>query len=313
MKKLFSALLVLAMVLSAAASACADWKEPTLYDGSEILGYPTHYYLYDRDYYEAEDSQPGTVIQMKYVSSVYGEKTYKRTINVYLPYGYDENGTERYPIIYFLHGRGCDQNTLLGNPQTKNAIDHLISTGVAKPFILVTPTYYYDVRRNLMDIDLFAQEMRTEMMPLVEGTYRTYAETPDLAGFEASREMRAISGFSQGSMNTWYLIDLMADCARNFLTFAGPALELPKLHAFMESDSPYADDFYIYFCSGGEEDTTYEMCMELARQLPDDPHFRIGLDRNSDNIFVCLSDNIHQDLTSRYYFYNAFLDGLFSE
>lgn len=311
MKRITALFLTVVMLLSAAAALADGPADPTLLDRSDMLGYPTHYLLYDRDYYEAECDQPGTVVQMKYTSSVYGEKTYKRTINVYLPYGYDENGTERYPVIYFFHGRGCNQDTLLMNPQTKNAFDNMIKDGIIRPFIMVTPTYYYDVRKLLMDLDLFAVEMRTEMMPLVEGTYRTYAETPDEAGFIASRNMRAISGYSLGSMNTWYLIDLMADVSSTFLPFAAPAMELKKLEAFLDSDSPYAHDLFIYYCMGGEEDTaTGEMCMDMARKLPEDDHFSIGLDRQTNNIFVCLSDNIHQDLTSRYYYYNAFADGI---
>lgn len=312
MKKLVALLLALTMMAASAAALADGAADPELIDRSEILGYPTHYLLYDCDYYEAECDQPGTIVQMKYVSEVYGERTYKRTLNVYLPYGYDENGTERYPIIYFFHGRGGDPSTLLGNPQTKNAFDNMIKDGIVRPFIMVTPTYYYDVRKHLMDVDLFAVELRTEIMPLVESTYRTYAETADDAGFIASRDMRAISGYSMGSMNTWYLIDQMADYSSSFLPFAAPAMELEKLEAFMDSDSPYAHDFYIYYGMGGVEDTTtYDMCLELALKLPEDEHFSIGLDRSVNNIFVCLSNNVHKDLTSRYFFYNAFVDGLF--
>ena len=127
----------------------------------------------DREFYEAPCDQPGTVVKMKYNTNMYGEKTYKKTMYVYLPYGYDENGTDRYPVIYFFHGRGCDPTTLLCNPETKNAFDHMISTGVAKPFILVAPTYYYDARHLLYDWEQFPREMREEIMPLVESTYRT--------------------------------------------------------------------------------------------------------------------------------------------
>ncbi len=56
----------------------------------------------------------------------------------------------------------------------------------------------------------------------------------------------------------------------------------------------------------------FEGCNTLARTLTADTvHFSYGLDREKNNFFYCLSDNIHQDMTSRYYLYNALLDGLF--
>ena len=161
MKKL-SVIGLILMILCCACSASAQetgYKEPTLLDFSDLIGLDTHYSLYDRDYYEAPDDHAGTVVKIKYTTSQYGEKTYKKTMNVYLPYGYDENGEERYPVIYFFHGRGCDPDTLIKNEFTKNAIDHMISTGVAKPFILVAPTYYYDARHLLYDLDRFYEEI----------------------------------------------------------------------------------------------------------------------------------------------------------
>ncbi len=284
-------------------------NEPTLLDQSALIGLDTHYYLYDRDAYEAPADRPGTVVKMKYTTAVYGEKTYKKTMNVYLPYGYDENGTERYPVIYFFHGRGCDPSTLIGNEYTKNAFDHMISEGVTGPFILVAPTYYYDARHLLYDLDLFAREMREEIMPLVEGTYRTYAETPDEAGFRASRDHRAICGFSMGSMTTWSLFDDMLDVSYYFLPFSAAFADMDEVHAAIDS---VQKPFFIYMACGGPEDGAFEGCNELAKVLAaDTDYFSYGPDRAQNNVYYCLSDNVHQDLCSRYYLFNAFRDVLF--
>ncbi len=305
------ALLTLLCLMCGTFSACAEAAEPqppAVLDASDPAGVPTHYLLYDRAYYEAPCDQPGTVVKLKYSTNVYGEKAYKKTMYVYLPYGYDENGTERYPVIYFFHGRGCDPTTLLFNPETKNALDHMISTGAAAPFILAAPTYYYDARHQLYDWELFPREMREEIMPLVEGTYRTYAQTADETGFRASRDQRAICGFSMGSMTTWALFPHMLDVCAEYLPFSGPMQDTQAvIDAADKTDAP----FYIYMACGGAEDLAFENCNELARALAADPRFSYGTDRAENNFFYCLSDNIHQDLTSRYYLYNAFLDGLF--
>jgi hypothetical protein len=62
---------------------------------------------------------------------------------------------------------------------------------------------------------------------------------------------------------------------------------------------------------GGAEDLAFDNSNLLAQTLAANPHFSYGTNRSENNFFYCLSDNIHQDLTSRYYLYNAFLDGLF--
>jgi len=308
MKRILSLLLLTVLLCGICLAEVPAFQPPTLYDASEIIGMDTHYYVYDRAVYEAEDAQPGKLVKTKYTSNVY-DKPVKKTVNVYLPYGYDENGTERYPIIYFFHGRGCNVDTLLGNPETKNALDHMISTGVVQPFILVAGTYYYDMRKNLTDLDKFAVELRTEIMPLVEGMYRTYAETTDEAGLQASRDYRAISGFSMGSMTTWSLFDKTLDISANFLPFSGGTSNVEAITNAVETSGL---DFFIYMACGGEEDTAFEGCNALAKTLAaDTEHFSYGSDRETNNFFYCLSDNIHQDLTSRYYLYNAFLDGLF--
>ena len=306
MKKLLTLLLAFAMLLG---TACA---ETVVQVNTELEGHETQYRLYDREVYEAPCEHPGQVVKVKYESHMYGEKTYKRYVNVYLPYGYDENGTERYPVIYFFHGNGCDQTTLIGNPYTVNAFDHMIENGEMPASIIVAPTYFYDVRKNLVDEAGFIREMREEIMPLVEGTYRTYAETADEAGFTASRNMRAICGFSRGCYMTWTLMPAMVDYARTFLPFSYFVLDdaVPAINQVMAG--PYAGDVFIYTCSGGPEDSAaYTGGIQLAKAMLKDEHISFGSSFAENNYFYLASDNPHQDLCSRYYLYNAFLDGLF--
>lgn len=305
MKKLLAFLLMLSLSLS---YACA---ETVVQVNQELEGHETVYRIYDRETYEAPCEHPGQVVKVNYESHVYGEKVYKRYVNVYLPYGYDENSTERYPVIYFFHGNGCDQTTLIGNPYTVNAFDHMIESGEMPACIIVAPTYFYDVRKHLVDAEGFVQEMRTEIMPLVESMYRTYAETADEAGFAASRDKRAICGFSRGSMMTWTIMPAMTDYARTFLPFSAFMGEesLASIDAVLSG--PYADDVFIYCASGGPEDGAYEGGVSLARDALKDERISFGSNFAENNFFFLASDNPHQDLCSRYYLYNAFLDGLF--
>ncbi|MFC2129970.1 alpha/beta hydrolase-fold protein [Bacteroidota bacterium] len=58
-----------------------------------------------------------------------------RSFNIYLPEGYNSN-QEDYPVIYFLHGLGCDHNTYTGST---TIFDYMISIGSIEPVIVVFP------------------------------------------------------------------------------------------------------------------------------------------------------------------------------
>ena len=127
-----------------------------------------------------------------------------KTLYVYLPAGYDPE--QRYNILYLLHGSNetqeywfYTQKTLgtyfrqqmkIDNPHftanyTKNVIDQLFAKGECEPFIIVTPSYfstlrgetdYGDSRDDTMFwLDSFEQELRNDIIPLVESSYLTYA------------------------------------------------------------------------------------------------------------------------------------------
>ena len=238
----------------------------------------------------------------------------KRWANVYLPYGYDENGAERYPIIYFFHGGGCDQTTLLGNPMTINSFDNMIETGVARPFIFVAPTYYYDVRAKKYDLDLFVQEMLLDLMPAVEGKYRTFAVSADEAGFAASRDYRAVCGFSAGTSFAWGFMSRIMDVCRYYLPCSGAGIGEQEMNAVIDSARNHPDDFFLYLSCGGREDVAYAHCLDAAKRLRElTDVFHYGTDSQTDNFFFSLSDNPHLDNCTRYYLFNAFRDILFKE
>lgn len=309
-KRFFFALLACTLLLG---SALAKPAEPAVTDYGVTVGSPSVYRLYDREFYEAKSEQPGQVVRLDYTTSVYGEEDQKRWASVYVPACYDPNGDTRVNVIYFFHGNNGDQNVLLGNEATCNAFDHMIETGIAEPFIVVAPTYYNNVRKKTVDFELFAQEIRGDIMPAVESAYHTYAETADDAGFKASREHRAFCGFSRGGMTTWFMFDKLLDYSRYFLPFSGPMAvdEVGNVLDAIDTGAEGANDFFIYMASGGSEDLAYESNLQLAQALAaDTAHFHYGIEEG-DSLYFLLSDNIHQDLTTRYYLYNAFIDVLF--
>jgi len=111
---------------------------------------------------------------------------------VYLPTGYDASAAEhpprRYPVLYFLHGLGDNEQTLF-NSGGWTLIDDLRNHHKMGDFLVIAPegrrTFYINsadgsVRYN----DFFLQEF----IPHIEGKYR----------IRSGRAGRAISGISMG-------------------------------------------------------------------------------------------------------------------
>lgn len=111
---------------------------------------------------------------------------------VYLPSGYDSGATEhparRYPVLYFLHGLGDNEQTLF-NSGGWTLIDDLRQHHKLGDFLIAAPEgrrsfYVNSADGSVRYSDFFLQEF----IPHIEGKYR----------IRAGRSGRAISGISMG-------------------------------------------------------------------------------------------------------------------
>jgi endo-1,4-beta-xylanase len=106
--------------------------------------------------------------------------------NVYLPPGY-EQGDTRYPVIYFLHGWGGNENSDAGTFDgwlAKLTREHNLPRAICV-FPNGGRSWYqdYSVERGLIETHL-----TRELIPYIDRTYRTLAD----------REHRVLVGFSMG-------------------------------------------------------------------------------------------------------------------
>lgn len=142
-------------------------------------------------------AQGSKVINAEMPSKILGET---KPYTIYLPDGYDESKSERYPVLYLLHGAwGCDRDwTERGT--TQEIADLTIKNGTAVPMIIVMPDArgtdenfagphmgYFNVPGWNYE-DYFFQEL----IPYIDATYRTI---PD-------KWHRAIAGLSMGGGGT---------------------------------------------------------------------------------------------------------------
>lgn len=295
--------------VSAHTSVPADKSIVTTND--KVNGYETTYRKYDASFYEAPCPQSGTIVKLNYTTNVYGSQS-ENWVNVYLPYGY-EKSSDKYNILYFYHGTNETQDSFIGNERVKNAIDNMIYSGIAKPFIMVLPTYYYDYSTRACDLDLFQEEMRRSIIPAVESQFRTYAETTDNAGLAASRDHRAFAGYSQGCRMCWYSFQHMLDLARYFIPMSN-GLGTQGICKAIDEHAEYKNDFFVYVGCGGPRDVLQDATVNMVNQLLAIPgYFRFGTDPTVDNLYITISKDIHQTLVARFFLYNAFCDVLWTE
>jgi S-formylglutathione hydrolase FrmB len=107
---------------------------------------------------------------------------------VFLPPGYAKEPNRRYPVLYYLHGLGDNEQMFLHSGGF-DLVQELRDGNEIGDFIIVTPAGYASFFMNSQDgrfryDDFFLQEF----MPWIENRYR----------IEARRESRGIGGISMG-------------------------------------------------------------------------------------------------------------------
>lgn len=195
------------LIIAIAVTFLATWKINTDQAKAAQGAARREVWAVPQQFDSAECDQPGTVEEIVYQTKAYGtdSRDVEKSALVYLPYGYDES--KPYNILYLMHGTGDDQYYWLRTYEyNKVMLDNLIASGNIEPLIVVTPTFYVedDFKEEGLDPLTFSfkEELRNDLMPLVESRYSTYAESCDGAGFTASRDHRAFAGLSRGAVTT---------------------------------------------------------------------------------------------------------------
>jgi S-formylglutathione hydrolase FrmB len=114
---------------------------------------------------------------------------------VLLPPSFDADKTRRFPILYFLHGLGDNEQTFL-HTGGWNLVEDLREKGRLKEFLIATPaggaSFYINSRDGKVRYEDFLLQ---EFFPFIERHYRV----------RAGRANRAISGISMGGYGAFHL------------------------------------------------------------------------------------------------------------
>ncbi len=131
----------------------------------------------------------------------------------FLPPGFDHDRSRRYPVLYFLHGLGDNEQSLLDSGGW-DIISDLRSRGKIGDFVILAPsagrTFYINSENGKLRYeDFFIQEF----MPQMEKKYRA----------EGTRATRGITGISMGGYGALRLAFKYPD------KFAAVSAQMPAL------------------------------------------------------------------------------------
>jgi len=210
-------------------------------------------------YYDARNVPHGNVTRHVYHSDVTNGE---REMYVYTPPGYDRNKT--YPVLYLVGGSGDLPSNWVYDGRANFMMDNLLAEGKAKPMIIAIPNNQV-IHRNHprhveLTFDLFEQEMRKHVIPLVESQYSVIKNPKG----------RAISGLSMGGRHTMFIGFRSLDLFANFgILSAGDNNSETSIKDFLNDPDVNEKVDYLFVGQGTHEASGFmgTRCVRLHEAL----------------------------------------------
>ena len=221
------------------------------------------------DWQDLQDVPHGKISYTYYTSKAVG---FDRPVLVYTPAGYDPASSEKYPVLYLIHGMTDTHETWFKVGKINNILDNLIAAGLAKKMIVVMPyanPYPEMIRRgqakmyNPMDTELTTKEFTESVVPFIEANYNVLTDA----------DSRAIAGFSLGGRQTLACGLGNPDKFHYVCAFA-PAVFGPEISGNFENGTyAKADELNqslkLLWLSCGTSDFLYQSSLQLENNLKD--------------------------------------------
>jgi len=142
---------------------------------------------------------------------------------VYTPPGYDQSPDKRYPVLYLQHGWGENEYGWGVQGRAREIMDNLIAENKTRPFIIVmiygmTNETRMGGLRNF-DIAPFETVLVKELIPFVDGNFRTLSDQPH----------RAMAGLSMGAMETKTITLRNLDTFSHIGLFSGGSIAVTNI------------------------------------------------------------------------------------
>ena len=219
----------------------------------------------DAGFYTLKEVPHGDIRIKKYFSKVTNAW---REMYIYTPPGYDKS-TDKYPVLYLLHGGGEDQRGWAIQGRTDIILDNLIAENKARPMLIVM------LDGNVggggggapfgeQQLKAFENELKNAAIPFVESNYRVGADAKN----------RALAGLSLGGLQTLYAGIKNTDMFAYLGVFSSgwfannPTLTNPQ-YEFMKNNASLINtnvkEFWISM--GGPEDIAFKNCKIMTSKF----------------------------------------------
>jgi enterochelin esterase-like enzyme len=218
----------------------------------------------DGGYYAMKDVPHGDIRIKRYLSKA--SNTW-REMYVYTPPGYDQS-SEKYPVLYLLHGGGEDQTGWATQGKTDLILDNLIAENKAKPMLIVmldgnvSNAGLAGFNENVLRA--FENELKQGSIPFVESNFRVATDA----------KSRALAGLSMGGLQTLYA-GMKNTAMFSYLGVfsSGWFANNPKLtdpqYEFMKTNASSINNNLkqLWISMGGKEDIAYQNCQIMMKML----------------------------------------------
>jgi enterochelin esterase-like enzyme len=216
-------------------------------------------------FYAMKDVPHGDIRIKKYFSKASNSW---REMYVYTPPGYDKS-TEKYPVVYLLHGGGEDQRGWATQGKTDLILDNLIAENKAKPMIIAMLDGNLGGGGGItgfgeQQLRAFENELKIGAIPFVESNFRT----------ETDAKNRALAGLSMGGLQTLYAGMKNTDMFAYLGVFSSgwwannTKLSDPQYEFMQKNASTINSNLKeLWISQGGKEDIAHANCQIMLKKF----------------------------------------------
>jgi enterochelin esterase-like enzyme len=216
-------------------------------------------------FYAMKDVPHGDIRIKKYYSKAINSW---REMYVYTPPGYDKS-TEKYPVVYLLHGGGEDQRSWATQGKTDLILDNLIAESKAKPMIIAMLDGNVGGGGGIANfgeqqLRAFENELKSGVIPFVESNFRT----------ETDAKNRALAGLSMGGLQTLYAGMKNTDMFAYLGVFSSgwwannTKLSDPQYEFMQKNASTINSNLKeLWISQGGKEDIAHSNCQIMMKKF----------------------------------------------
>ncbi len=200
----------------------------------------------------------------------------QRRMTVYTPAGY-EDGTQKYPVLYLLHGMGGDEEAWSQLGRATQILDNLIAQGKAVPMIVVMPNGNISQEAAPGEKPGLPEQPNFNLPKTMESSFET--SFPDIIKYvenhyrvHADKAHRAVAGLSMGGFHSFWLSANHPEWF-DYVGLFSAAIRVPNTPStYYERQEEklktlFAQKPALYWIGIGRQDFLYNNNVELRRYL----------------------------------------------